>query len=79
MRTKPINSPAHGRRLKRVVRPTGGKPSAAYKEAWMAGARSGSDMAFELMMRSLENIGKTMRFKRSSRPNAALSGSDQKP
>lgn len=35
------------------------RPLPGHKETWMAGARSGTAVAFDLVMKSLENLRKT--------------------
>jgi hypothetical protein len=45
------------------------------KEAWMAGARAGTEVAWELMSRAIENMGRTLGIQKKKRPNAKLSES----
>lgn len=57
--------------MQRVVRAQRGAQKDPIKEAWMAGGRAGTEVAYELIMRSLENIGRTLGIKRTKRPNGA--------
>ena len=61
----------------RMARPLRGAQKDPYKDAWMAGAAAGTEVAFDLIMRSLENMGRTLGIKRKKRPSAK--GDSQSP
>lgn len=63
---------AKARSQQRVGRPLRGAEKDPYKEAWMAGARAGTEVAYDLIMRSLENMARTLGIKRRKRPTDKL-------
>lgn len=66
------------RSLQAVVGPPRRSEKDPYKEAWMAGARAGTEVAFDLIMRSLENMGRTLGIKKRKQPNVGFSDAARK-
>lgn len=60
------------RSQQRVGMPPGGAEKDAIKEAWMAGAASGTEVAWELMMVALENMARTLGIKKRKRPSGEV-------
>ena len=53
----------------RMARPPRGAEKDPYKEAWMAGARAGTEIAYDLMMAALKNMGRTLGIQKRKRPS----------
>ncbi len=65
--------PSESGSVQRMARPQRGAEKDPYKSAWMAGAAAGTEIAYDLMMAAMKNMGRTLGIKKRKRPNADLS------